>query len=242
MTTLLKPLGGLLPGAVVENILGADAVASTWTPLSVAALQVWGRADSASSSPVTALVDRSAYGHNFTMAAAGPAWSATGASGGQADLVFTSGSTQGLTTTSFSPGIGTGDISMAAVLRCTDVTRGSNYFALFGGFETGLSASQFVGYLGSAGTKSFATAPVSGTWYSILMQRVSGVVELWINGVKDVNTFTSSWSIGSSSFAAGYDGGNYFGGDLPEFWMASQSLEPADITGWFAYTHARYGI
>lgn len=244
MTTLSKLLGGPLSGGIAAGILGVDTGASvpTWIPSSTPNLLVWPRADSASASPVNSLPDKSGNGYTLAASAEPPSWSATGAAGGQANLNFLKASIQGLTTSAtVVAGIGTGDYAIGAVVRTVSATE-AQAICRFSSTQTDFALFSGTFAIFNGAWHQFTTAPAINTWYSVLTQRVSGVVELWVDGVKDPTTFSSTVNAGDGQFYMGHDPANYFDGDIPEIAFWKQSLSAGDIANWFSYTHARYGI
>lgn len=216
-----------------------------WTPLALgASLQVWAQAGSASASPVPSLPDSSGNGRTLTSATNPPTWSATGAANNQPNLNFASAaSLQGLGTALFDAGIRTGDFAFGFVIRPTAVAGLTNDFMGYGGIIPSIFTSG-TGFFDFRAVGSFGAAAVSGTWYSGLCQRVSGVLELWLSNVKAPSTLSYTTSIGANVFYVGR-GTNQFdlnGCDLPEAWFASRSLGAVDRAGWFAYTLKKYGV
>lgn len=242
-------LGGLSGLSGISGMIGGGGGGgSLWTPLSLISLQVWGRADSVSSSPVGSYPDKSGHGHTLTQATGSqqPSWSAAGAAGGQPDLVFTAASQQFLQSGTILANILTGDFAIGTVFRITATgplqvlvdfgTGAPNYYVDTNRtFNAGIASAGF----------AFAATATAGTWYSTLLQRSGGTLSHYVGGVADVNSFAAGSKVVANStliLGANTGPGNYFGGDLPEFFFAAQSLSAADIANWFAYTHARYGV
>ena len=223
---------------------GSTAVAA-WDPSSLGtALKTWYRADSLSATPVTSWPDKSGNGNTIVSATAAPSWSATGAANGQADVIFTRASSTSLNTSAnVTAGIGTGDFSLGMVFRpaATNVSQVMAMTGLTNTYEMGILNTGVL-WLYNNGTHTLSTSVSANTWYSLILQRVSGTTSVWLNGVQDPNTYAITGSVGDNKFYVGWDGANYFGGDIPEVFLSTQSLDTAGLNNWFGYTHSRYGI
>ena len=213
----------------------------SWTPASAGAnLLAWPIASRASSSPISSFTD--AIGNSFVGGAGGtgkPTWSATGGPNSQPNINFLKTGLQGLTTgANVVAGIGTGDFSLGVVGRTVNITEIQAMARISSNqLDFAIYLSTFALYFGA--WYHFSGTPVNNTWFSTLLRRVSGVFELWIDGVKDANTFTVTTTIPDYTMYVGRDPSNYFDGDIPDVAFFKGLVAPTD---WFSYTTARYLI
>ncbi len=113
---------------------------------------------------------------------------------------FSSGQSNYITTPSTVPSI-TGDYTAEAWIYLTSLPNIGVIFSLNASeFELWVNLNNGITYYTGAGNRINTTSTVSlNTWTHIALVRSSGVAKIYINGVADVSTYSSSATIGSGT-------------------------------------------
>lgn len=194
-------------------IVQAAGPAPSWTPTDIGApLLVWYEGDGitqADGSAVTSWTDLSGNNRHATEATNTPTYE-TNELNGKPVLRFDNVDDK-LATASVSHGIGTGDYTIALVVK-TPSTTNSGYRGLVGLDAAGNICALLTGDGGGlngnlyqTGDRRFDTDLSASTWYTLIFTRSGTSLSLFINGTEDVDTaLTSTQNIPSAPISLAF--------------------------------------
>lgn len=198
---------------------------------------VWYKAPSeaySNGASVGTLHDQSGNGRDATEGTNTPTFQ-TNVQNGLSVIRF-DGTNDKLATSSLSHGIGTGDFYVAFVAKSPGTINGSFRTAWSNGsfapahyWTTSTNSGAPAFYMG--GTNAFTSLFSASTWYVVELYRVSGSVNMRVNGVVDATTVTNSSSISNAAFILAADavaGGDYAGMDLGELLFYNANVSSTD--------------
>ena len=129
---------------------------------------------------------------------------------------------------------GTGDFTMEAWVYFDTLTGNQSIMAL-GNYVPALyyrSATTEMAVYYSSGQPILQTGftPKIGQWYHMAMVRESGTVKVYIDGKQEGGSATLSSNLTSTTLNIGYDGVDYFGGNLGDVRYSTSAVYTADFT------------
>ena len=129
---------------------------------------------------------------------------------------------------------GTGDFTMEAWVYFDTLTGNQSIMAL-GNYVPALyyrSATTEMAVYYSSGQPILQTGftPKIGQWYHMAMVRESGTVKVYIDGKQEGSSATLSSNLTSTTLNIGYDGVDYFGGNLGDVRYSTSAVYTADFT------------
>lgn len=147
-----------------------------------------------------------------------------------------------LVTASISHGIGTGDLFYAAVIKTASSLSGYHAICANGNFLPGFYLNGTKVDLYIVGDRVFSTVLNISTWYTIIVRRLSGVLDCTINGVADVTTIANNDIISNGITTIGDENditSTPWNSDIAELFFG-KTLSDANRTSLTAYLRNKY--
>lgn len=169
---------------------------------------------------------------------------------GKSVVRFASSGPQWMASTAFANAIGTGDFSVAALIRVATGSSSNGIFSALGDGRASCGVSpdgtNWVGYYyNGANSKFFDVLHANNTWFVVFFVRASGTVSLYVDNVVDTATKpleTVSLS-GTRAFVVGDDSvggsGNPFNGDIRDIAFYTTALTAQNRSDLYDYLNAR---
>ena len=123
-------------------------------------------------------------------------------------------------------GFGTGDFTIEAYVRLTDLVGNQQIFDLRNGAVADIASTVYVSnggqirYYTNGADRIAGSTLSSGQWYHVALSKSSGSTKLFVDGTQVGATYTDSNDYGTTkplTIGSRYDGGNVFGGHIDEF-------------------------
>jgi hypothetical protein len=200
--------------SLTKTLLAPAAAPPAWVPTDIGAttLLVWYEGDGitqADGSAVTSWTDLSGNNRHATEATNTPTYETNELNG--KPVIRFDATNDKLTTASVAHGIGTGDYTIALVVK-TPSTTNSGYRGLVGLDAAGNICALLTGDGGGlngnlyqTGDRRFDTDLAASTWYTLIFTRTGTSLSLFINGTEDVDTaLTSTQSIPNAAISLAF--------------------------------------
>lgn len=160
--------------------------------------------------------------------------------------VLWDGSNDRLATLGITHGIGTGNFTLFALVRSSDVTQTYKAFASTNaGGDPGFYVHASKINMFWMSDRIFNTAIANNTWYFVIIERSGTTISCYINGVTDATTFTISTSLADGIWYLGNESAGTaatLNGDIVEAGLYPSALSSGQRAQLNTYASATYAI